>query len=81
MHIVSSFLHTNVATLFFELILATTIAKSKVLTQGIVTVGQVYPCIDIFIIIVSIGIACFALKAVLTLPLLWHMGNLRLQTK
>ena len=81
MHVVCGLLHANIAALLFELILTTTVAKSKVLTQRIITVGQIDSIFHIFVIVVPIGIACLTLEAVLALPLFRYICDLRLQAE
>lgn len=81
MHVVCGLLHANIAALLFEFILTTAITKSKVLTQWVIAIGQINPCFHIFIIIIPVGITCFTLEAVLTLPLFRDVCNLRLKTE
>ena len=75
MHGVSGFFETNVATLFFELVLSTGVAKSEILGQAIIVVGEVDASFDIFIVVIGVGATSLALEAVLAFPLLWHVGD------
>jgi hypothetical protein len=81
MHVMCGFFHTDITTLLFVFVLTTVEAKCKVLTQSIVTVGQIDSQIDILLIVVSISPTALALEAMLTLPLLWYMRHLWLQAK